>query len=204
MQDKICRMYGVGSYLDLKHKDFKGTQKQKPGQKDSDELLFEKEYMMSQEYLTDLKMKKLRDALRPNDSYRNWNLAELKANTPTVEVSPFFSRLAEQNVSRKFSPFIFDFERSMYLKRTTDVTASDDIYGLIDNLRQKVNVVTEFIDNDFVNKVRNFIIPDNERKLDAFIQQTDQHLKKGNNNFEKKKFFLENFVFTKYDGADFN
>lgn len=204
MQDKICRMYGVGSYLDLKHKDFKGTQKQQPGQKDSDELLFEKEYMMSQEYLTDLKMKKLRDALRPNDSYRNWNLAELKANSPTVEVSPFFSRLAEQNVSRKFSPFIFDFERSMYLKRTTDVTASDDIYGLIDNLRQKVNVVTEFIDNDFVNKVRNFIIPDNERKLDAFIQQTDQHLKKGNNNFEKKKFFLENFVFTKYDGADFN
>ena len=94
-------------------------------------------------------------------------------------------------------------EQSKYLKQTTAESTSDELYQLIESLQEKVNVVTEFIDNDFVNKVRNFIIPEIDRKLDEFIKQTGQSLGKGNNNFEKKRFFLENFVFRKYDGEEF-
>ena len=199
--NKICKLYGFDNFSELKFDNFKPLSKnakldkfiQNPQNCPND-------FLLSEDYLNLLKNNSLRKGLNPSESFKGADLAELHNKTPAVTITPFFGKISQNNEGKTFRPFVFDIEQSIFLQKSSQLQpASSNIYTLIQNLKEKIKNITEYVDNNFIQNIKRVIIPDNLIKLDAFFKMAEVDSLQKTNRFENQKYYLEQFVFNKYE-----
>lgn len=158
----------------------------------------EREFLMSDEYIREQKMAQLLQLFRPKELLKEADRAELENKTPKIMISPFFGELSQENQKKVFRPFVFDIEQSIFLKYSNSEPVSEDLYSLIQNLKHKIKSVTEYVDNDFMKKVKNMIIPDGVKQLEMFLNSMECQSIISTDRFSQRRYYLENYVFNKY------
>jgi hypothetical protein len=101
------------------------------------------------------------------------------------------------NPAEKFLPFNFEKEEDNYLHNQKHVFTSSDLKYMVQTFKARIQELNENIDEDFIANIKDKIIPEQEEKINSFLDQASNYLKNLNQKTNQKTFYLENYVYNR-------
>ncbi len=97
----------------------------------------------------------------------------------------------------KFKVFNFEKEKQSFLKNLNVDIPSHELAAMVSSFKLRVNELKENIDEDFIANVRESVIPDQDEKINNFLEESAVYLRSSTNKALFRNFYIENFIYKK-------
>lgn len=144
------------------------------------------------------KLSKLHAIKFPKDDLKIGETKNTKSKDKTGTLKTNFCQIKPTETYQKFQQFDFEKEIKLTLQKSEIEISSNDFKNLIEDFKERIQLINQDIDEKFLKDLKKMISDDYDNLFKDFFAINQIHLEKKNDAYQRKKFYLENYIFNKY------